>query len=154
MKIRARQGVALVAFVVLVACQSVPPGRVASSPQSDFPHVISFQPKDQFEAGDNITITEIRGTSSDLRRGLYRISGKYTLASHDSATLAASVTARSAADGVGPWNPAQRMDITKGQGTFTLLLPISIDGSPHISFYDSNSFGGCYIASLDPGVSR
>jgi hypothetical protein len=98
--------------------------------------------------GDQITITDVRGTSADMRGGIYRISGTYTLVSREKATLAASVTARYAKDGTGPWNAAQTVTITKGTGTFTLLLPISVEGWPHVSFYGKSSdFGGSYIGT-------
>ena len=74
-----------------------------SSQHDDFPFAISFElGATQFQSGDRITITEVRGTSSDMQSGICRISGTYTLASHDKATLAASVTARESADGSGP----------------------------------------------------
>ena len=108
----------------------------------------------KFESGDQIQITEVRGTSPDMRGGIYRITGTYKLISHDKATLAASVTARRHEDGVGPWNPAQRIDVTKGTGTFTLLLPMSVDGWPHVSFYDGESFGGNYIGTGDTTLKK
>jgi beta-lactamase regulating signal transducer with metallopeptidase domain len=89
----------------------------------------------QFLDGDSITITRVKGTNPDMEGGICCISGTYILASHDKATLAASVTASDAKDGVGPWNSSQTFEIQKGKGEFTLLLPISIRGWPHVSFY-------------------
>jgi hypothetical protein len=122
-----------------------------SSQHDDFPFAISFeQGATQFQSWDQITITEVRGTSSDMQSGICRISGTYTLASHDKATLAASVTARELADGSGPWNRAQTLTITRGHGNFTLMLPISVRGWPHVSFYGASSdFGGSYIGTGD-----
>lgn len=85
-----------------------------------------------------------------MQSGICRISGTYTLTSRDQATLAASITARDSADGWGPWNKAQTMAITKGHGTFTLYLPVSISGWPHVSFYGKwSDFGGSYIGTGD-----
>lgn len=121
------------------------------SPGSDFPFAIAFvRGLSEFRPGDAITITDVRGTSSDMQSGICRITGTYTLASEDKATLAASVTARDSADGIGPWNKAQTMDIARGHGKFTLLLPISVSGWPHVSFYGkTNSFGGVYVGTGD-----
>jgi hypothetical protein len=121
------------------------------SNNDDFPYKIAFeQGATQFQPGDQITVTEVLGTGSDMQSGICRISGTYTLTSEDQATLAASITARDSADGVGPWNKAQTMNITKGHGTFTLYLPVSIAGWPHVSFYGkSDAFGGSYIGTGD-----
>jgi hypothetical protein len=125
--------------------------QAKSASEKDFPFTIAFeQGAARFQPGDEITITEVRGTSSDMSSGICRISGTYKLTSHDHATLAASVTARSAADGVGPWNKAQTTTITRGQGSFTLMLPVSIRGWPHVSFYGPKSdFGGSYVGTGD-----
>jgi hypothetical protein len=128
------------------------PNRAANVATSDpFPFAVPFEAgASQFDPGDRITIAEVRGTAADMAGGIYHVSGTYTLASRDSATLAASVTARDAADGKGPWNAAQRMTIKKGSGTFTLLLPVSIRGWPHVSFYGKDdAFGGVYFGTGD-----
>jgi len=151
-----------VALLAVVGCtggrsSSEPAGGRPASPSHDaFPFRIAFERgAAKFEPGDQITITEVRGTSGDMQSGICRISGTYILASQDEATLAASVTARDPADGRGPWNRAQTMTITKGTGTFTLLLPISVDGWPHVSFYGkSSAFGGCYIGTGESVLRR
>jgi hypothetical protein len=131
-----------------------PAEAAASQPAkatNDFPFVVAFEKGlTTLEKGDAITITEIRGTSKDMNGGIYRITGTYVLASKERATLAGSVTAKDAADAKGPWNPAQQLAITKGGGTFTLLLPVSIQGWPHVSFYgNGGSFGGIYVGTGD-----
>jgi hypothetical protein len=128
--------------------KSAPP---AASMQQEFPFAIPFeQGASKFAPGDQIVITDVRGTSADMKSGICVISGTYTLSSRDRATLAASVTAREAAQGVGPWNSAQTITVNKGHGNFTLMLPISSDGWPHVSFYGSFSdFGGTYIGTGD-----
>ena len=117
---------------------------------ADFPFMLDIKPTQaQFAAGDSITVTGIRGTGPDLRGGIVRITGTYTFASQDRATLAASVTAADHADAHGWWNDAQTMKIAKGRGTFKLFLPINTGGAPHVSFYGSSSdFGGVYL--VDP----
>ncbi len=103
--------------------------------------------------GDKITIVEVRGTADTLTPGnIYRIKGTYTLASHDRAMLAAFTTARDAADGRGPYLKVQTTAVTRGTGTFTLFLPMSCRGWPHVSFYPADvgqSFGGSYFGTGD-----
>ena len=143
----------LVAVVCVAGLAVAQPSRETrrSTPAAneDFPHVIAFEEGAvQFERGDKITITEVRSTSKDMQSGICRISGTYELASRESATLAASVTAHKAEDGRGYWNSAQRMEVTKGRGEFTLMLPISIEGWPHVSFYsETRSIGGIYLGT-------
>jgi hypothetical protein len=144
--------IALVALVCIGCQHASPPSAQA---HEDFPYLVRFeQGATKFANGDEIRITEVRGTSPDMRGGIYRITGTYKLVSRDKATLAASVTARRSQDGVGPWNPAQHIDVTKGSGTFTLLLPMSVDGWPHVSFYNGESFGGNYIGSGDTTLRK
>ena len=120
------------------------------------PFVVPFERgTSEFEPGDRITVFAVRGTSPGMAGGVYQIVGTYTLASHDTATLAGSVTARDAVDGKGPWNPAQQVTVGRGSGTFTLLLPVNTRGWPHVSFYGSGgSFGGIYIGTGDSVLRR
>ena len=67
-----------------------------------------------------------------------RIKGTYTLASHDRATLAAYTTAMDAADGRGTRIKVQSTVVNRGDGTFTLFLPMSCKGWPHVSFYPAD----------------
>ncbi len=104
---------------------------------SEFPHVVKFeQGATRFQEGDKITILEVRGTADTMIPGnTYRIKGTYTLASHDRATLAAYTTASRAANGTGPTHKVQSTVVNRGTGTFTLVLPMSCEGWPHLSFY-------------------
>lgn len=156
-----RLGVAIFVLLLAAGCGEMqPPKQAHAEPgallSEAFPYVIAFeQGATQFQPGDLITITEVRGTSSDMSGGIYRISGTYTLASRDSATLAAFVSASSAADGRSPVNSAQTLNVTRGSGPFTLMLPISIKGYPHVSFYaDSNAIGGVYFGTGDSVLRR
>jgi hypothetical protein len=149
-------------LITLAGCVgSTPPGQAKSASSApvmhqDFPFAIPFeQGASKFEPGDQIVIAEVRGTSPDMKSGICLISGRYRLFSHDWATLAASVTAREAAQGIGPWNSAQTITINKGQGTFSLMLPISVDGWPHVSFYGKSSdFGGTYFGTGESVLRR
>jgi hypothetical protein len=155
-------------FAVLAGCQPTGSGRVSTiaplaqaTPEPAgvdeiFKFDIPFQRgATQFLPGDQITITRVTGTSADMQSGVCRITGSYRLWSHDRATIAASITAAESKDAVGPWNAAQTMTLQKGTGTFTVLLPVSIQGWPHVSFYDGSSFGGIYLGTgdwvLEPG---
>jgi hypothetical protein len=130
---------------------------VASTTQSassDFPHVVKFeQGATRFADGDRIAITEIRGTAETFSRGnIYLIKGTYTLGSHDRATLAAYITATEAKNNFGHTLKVQHLKIDRGEGTFTLFLPMYSDGLPHVSFYsesDGNGFGGNYFGTGD-----
>jgi hypothetical protein len=148
----------MVSVVVFAGAKSSEQTTVAraAATHEDFPFAIDFeQGAVQFNGGDLITIEEVRSTSKDMQSGICRISGTYTLASEKEATLAASVTASHSSDGKGPWNSAQRMSITKGSGSFTLMLPISVEGWPHVSFYaNSSSIGGIYIGTGDSVLRR
>src|SRR5262249_12595233 len=106
-----------------------------------------------FADGDKITIEEVHGTAETFAPGnIYSIKGTYTLASHDRAILLASVTltdplailtnhvplhdsltAKPMATGAEL--KVQRKEINRGTGTFTLFLPMTENGAPHVGFY-------------------
>jgi beta-lactamase regulating signal transducer with metallopeptidase domain len=136
-----------------VAAPSSQPAPVADkSVSSEFPYAVRFeQGATRFLKGDKITIVEIRGTANTFTPGnIYWIRGTYTLASHDRAMLAAFTTAMDAANGTGHSLKVQTTTATKGDGTFTLFLPMSCRGWPHISFYPAEGggdFGGNYFGT-------
>ena len=107
---------------------------------SEFPYVLHFeQGATRFLEGDKITILEVRGTADTMTPGnIYWIKGSYSLASRDRAMVAAFTTARSAADGKGPYLKVQTTIVNRGDGTFTLFLPMSCKGWPHVSFYPAD----------------
>jgi len=103
----------------------------------------------QFLAGDAITITEIKGTSSKFSVGnSYQAKGTYTLASHPHAMLAIYTTAKTSAENdKGPYGN-NNLGVEKGSGQFTLNFSIRKNGQTHISFYPSEggvTFGGIYL---------
>jgi hypothetical protein len=124
--------------------------------KSAFPHAVEFeQGATRFLKGDNIRIEEIRGTAKTFAPGnIYWIKGTYTLASHDRAMLAAFTTAKDAAHGTGPYLKVQTIKVARGGGEFTLFLPMSYDGWPHVSFYDGEGFGGNYFGTGDSVLKR
>ena len=66
--------------------------------------------------------------------------------------LCASVTAANAADGKATGLKVQNAIVDKGEGWFTLFLPMSYKGWPHVSFYPAeggNGFGGIYFGTGD-----
>lgn len=130
------------------------PVQDSASANADFPYAVQFkQGATRFEDGDDITIQEIRGTAETFAPGnIYRIAGTYKLASHDKAMLAAYTTANNAADGRSRSLKVQHMYVDRGKGKFTLFLPMSYEGWPHVSFYPSGggqSFGGNYFGTGD-----
>ena len=120
---------------------------------SKFPYPVRFeQGASKFLfPGDKITITEVRGTAATISPGnTYLIKGSYQLKSHQRATLEANTTAMNAADGFGTTQSVQSTVVENGSGNFTLILPMSCRGWPHISFYPDNGgsdFGGTYFGN-------
>jgi beta-lactamase regulating signal transducer with metallopeptidase domain len=112
----------------------------------------------RFSDGDSIRVLEVRGTAETFEPGnLYWIKGTYTLASHDKASLSAFTTAKDAANGTGPVWKVQTTVVEHGSGTFTLCLPMSGPGWPHISFYPEGggeSFGGVYFGTNDSVLKK
>ena len=112
----------------------------------------------RFADGDDIKILEVRGTAETFTPGnIYWIKGTYKLASRDKAMLAAYTTAMDAANGTGPYLKVQTTVVDSGDGTFTLFLPMSCRGWPHVSFYPADhgeSFGGNYFGTGDSVLKR
>lgn len=138
---------------------ATPSKEPTSATRSEFPYVVKFeQGATRFADGDKIEIVEVRGTSETFKPGdIYWIKGKYALASHDRATLAAYVTANKAADGFGRSYTAQTTTVKKGSGDFTLFLPMACEGLPHVSFYPADGgegFGGNYFGTGDSVLKK
>jgi beta-lactamase regulating signal transducer with metallopeptidase domain len=126
---------------------------------AEFPYKVKFeQGATRFLDGDRITINEIRGTADTfMPHNSYLIKGTYALASHQRATLATYLTAMDAANGTGSSQKVQSTDVNQGNGTFTLVLPISCRGWPHVSFYPAaggSDFGGNYFGTGDSVLKR
>ena len=141
-------GCALVALPIAVQPVSgVSQENVTS--EGAFPHVVDFeQGVTKFEDGDEIKITAIRGTAETFVPGhIYHIEGTYKLNSQNDATLAAYTTAMHSKDGTSRSWKVQTVRIKKGEGTFSLMLPMACEGWPHISFYSGSSFGGNYFGT-------
>jgi hypothetical protein len=125
----------------------------ATTAPADFPYAVKFEQgaSKYTHHGDNITITEVHGTAATIEPGnIYRVSGTYVLKSHDAASIAAFTTAMNSADGTGSTMKVQAAEIKKGEGTFTLYLPMAIRGWPHVSFYPSgggSDLGGTYFGN-------
>ncbi|HEX4412131.1 MAG TPA: M56 family metallopeptidase, partial [Lacipirellulaceae bacterium] len=127
-----------------------------SPPSSEFHYVVSFEKgASKFLDGDDVTITEIRGTAKEFEPGNnYQIKGRYKLHSHAAAQLNAYTTAQEAKDGTssGPDQKTQSQKVSQGEGDFTLILPMTVHGWPHLSFYPidgGEDFGGVYFGTRD-----
>jgi hypothetical protein len=125
-----------------------------TTPGGDFPYTVRFeQGETKFVDCDKIVITEVRGTEPTMAPGnIYVIRGTFTLVSHDRAMLCASVTAVDAENGRCNGLKVQNAVVTQGTGRFTLYLPMSYRGWPHVSFYPAeggNGFGGNYFGTGD-----
>ena len=134
-----------------------PPGEAEYAkyplPAKFFYEVKFEKGENKFLDGDDITINEIRGDAKTFEPGNnYLIQGRYKLHSHPEAQLSAFTTAKEAKDGVGPIQSIQTQKISKGEADFTIILPMTVRGWPHLSFYNTKSgegFGGIYFGTGD-----
>lgn len=110
----------------------------------------------QMHNGDDITITDVHGTSDTMTAGnIYVIRGTYRLASEKKATLAAFVTESASDPDLKqmqeiPVQRTQTLALDEGNGKFKLVLYLWYNGNPHVSFYPAgggNSFGGVYFGT-------
>lgn len=148
-----------------VAAQGQAPALSSISPEfeAQFPYPIEIHlDSPELPAGDVIVITSMKGDRPHLEvGGTYLVHGKYVLASTDEAILGVSIThqtERQAWIGVPPGgeparrdpvDPAQRLRIRRGEGTFTLAIPMRYEGRFHVSFYPKShgeALGGVYFA--------
>jgi hypothetical protein len=125
----------------------------------EFPHAVKFeQGATRFLKGDKITIQEVRGTADTFSPGnLYWIKGTYTLASHKRASLDAYITAMDSQNARSASFKVQTTTVDEGSGTFTLILPMSYRGWPHVSFYPADGgsdFGGNYFGTGDSVLKK
>jgi hypothetical protein len=132
--------------------QAAPEAAAGGRAASEFPYAVHFeQGATRFLPGDEITILEVRGTAETFEPGhLYWIRGTYRLGSRDEAGLSAYTTAANAADGVSRPLRVQSVVVKRGEGSFTLFLPMTCQGWPHVSFYPrkrGESFGGNYFGT-------
>ena len=117
---------------------------------ADFPYLVPFELGEaEFAPGDNITITQVRGTSAAIGTNqTYCVDGTYTLASQDQADLSLFVTTAQANSTA--IEPAQTVRITNGVGTFHLVKTMTQDGYLHITFYQvSHGHGSVSYTHLD-----
>jgi hypothetical protein len=121
---------------------------------TEFPIAIAYQQGDRdFLPGDDITLTEVRGTTADFDVGtLFLVKGKYTLQSRDEASLLLSVTATRTGEGKTSGNRRGRLTIRRGSGEFELATEMAFVGYPHVTLYDKpggQPFGGVYFGKGD-----
>jgi beta-lactamase regulating signal transducer with metallopeptidase domain len=150
-------------------------------------HVVRFeQGATRFANGDEIKIDKVLGTAETFEPGnIYQIRGTYKLSSRDKAILLASTTATDEAEimtmmqlypnmrtdfvqpgkspGTVPGHATgielkvQRADIVRGAGEFTLFLPMTYKGLPHVSFYSTDKgegFGATYFGTGDTVLKK
>ena len=132
---------------LLLCASSLFAGNVEEQTEQQFPHVIQYElGASGFPAGDQITITSVRGDQPNIEPGgSYLVEGAYTLASADSADLALFCTSRGPS-GPTPVQNSQRIKISRGTGKFHLYETNLADGWLHVSFYfNGSSQGGVYF---------
>jgi hypothetical protein len=128
--------IALSMVALAISCPRIAP---AAPGDSRFPFTVAAdQGASAFLGGDQITITEIRGTADQLKPGnTYQIKGKYRLVSHLQASLAADVLT---ANGNAPVLGNQRSVVAyQGKGDFTLVVPFPNAGQPRLCFTTDDS---------------
>jgi hypothetical protein len=115
--------------------QAKPDQKEVAAP-TEFPHLVKFeQGATKFLDGDKITIEEIRGTSETFSPGnFYQVKGTYKLASHARASVSVYVTAVDAKFARSNSQKSQSTIVERGEGMFTLVLPMTCPGLPHVSF--------------------
>ncbi len=113
----------------------------------NLPYEVPFElGTSNFASGDNIAITEVRGTSDKIEvGGTYSVAGTYTLSSKDRARLWFMDTTISNT-GPTPIDPNQAVYIGKGSGSFYLVETMTDDGYFHVSF---DTGGGVYFGQGD-----
>jgi len=101
----------------------------------------------QLAPGDNLTITEVRGTQPTIGiNGSYCVVGSYTLNSRDEALLCLFSTVPNS--GPTPIDPNQTVHVSKGTGQFRLIKTVAQDGYLHLGLYPvgrGSSFGNLYF---------
>jgi hypothetical protein len=129
--------------VLMIAVALVDNTTAQNTPE--LPYAVPFELGDaEFATGDNITLTQLRGTSDVIGVGqTYCAEGTYTLNSRDEADLSFFATTikptRTLID------PKQTVRIKRGTGTFRLTKTMAEDGYLHVTFYAGNGFGGIYF---------
>lgn len=108
----------------------------------NIPITMYQQPWSAFQPGDEIIVTELRGTSPRIEEGAsYRVSGTYTLGSQDGAMLHVYATS-------GEVNSRQGPDVAKGNGDFVREFTLEKMGNLHVNYYPlggGSGFGGIYF---------
>jgi len=116
---------------------------VVVSGESEFPYIINFVPyiPDGWNspAGDEITITSVRGDRKHIELGgKYLVEGTYKLASVESMMLSVSITApsRNSPGASSPTLPGEEgTKVSRGTGNFSLTKIMRYPGSLHVAFY-------------------
>lgn len=114
--------------------------------ENKYPYTIPIkmyeQPWSAFQLGDEIVVTELRGTSPRIEEGAsYRVSGTYTLGSQDGAMLHVYATSGAVSSRQGP-------DVAKGNGIFVREFTLDKMGDLHVNYYPlggGSGFGGIYF---------
>ncbi|SPE38669.1 hypothetical protein SBA3_2920019 [Candidatus Sulfopaludibacter sp. SbA3] len=120
-------------------------------PKDDFSHVVRVGKTYSQQGGDRITVDQVRGPNDKWTAGnTYEVQGTYTLASRDKAMLLAVVTFKQPDPQISDRvKPEQMMEVSKGEGRFTLRFHIWHDtDAPHISLYplpSGDSFASVYF---------
>ena len=124
-------------------------GAQSQTPKADidevYPYVIPIEMYHKswsaFQPGDEIVVTEFRGTSPHIEEGeSYRVTGTYVLDSQDDAMLHVYATNGEVKSKQGPV-------VLRGNGAFVREFTLKKIGDLHVNYYPSDGgegFGGIY----------
>jgi hypothetical protein len=117
----------------------------AAADNAQFPFPLHVEAgTSSFHGGDQIIITDVRGTSPQFGPGnTYQIKGQYRLLNEAHSTLATAVRADNGSMPV--VNQKQTFDAQQGDGDFTLILPFTQAGTPMVGF----DLGGASLDSVN-----
>ncbi|MEX2317002.1 MAG: protein kinase [Pirellulales bacterium] len=115
-----------------------------------------------FPHGDSIVIEDVNGTADSIKPGnQYEIKGRYRLLSQERAQLSVYITDDRTDPAARQFRSAytakQSKIVTRGDGRFTLVLPMLHGGKPHVSFYPEKGgegFGGVYFGTGDTVLKK
>jgi hypothetical protein len=117
-----------------------------------FPHLVPYElGKTRLSDGDQITISEVRGTRPQFEQGgIYLVKGSYVLASGDEGTIAFTVTSARPREGCTRNNDRGHQKVKRGTGTFELAVPLQYLGYPHVYFnVVDKGAAGVYLGAGD-----
>lgn len=151
----------MVATITLVGCSATDnDGHESKTWQEELcarlEHDVSFETRGKDRAGeDSIEILEVVGTRPSIELGgEYLVRGRYRLSSFDRGRVVLYET-ENGGTGIGGVDvDLQAMSVQHGQGTFTLLHAVPVDGWLHVDLYGMTGNSPTELCSVYFGSGR